>query len=116
MEKGEIKKVVMEYFGINPTTKVPKNLEIRITRGEDYRGDEDVKKIKIPWESHIGNISGVARISPLDLIYYLNMDYTDENYRIAINMLKGLAKIYGGYFVEIVGKDKYLLINPRYKR
>ncbi len=117
MEAREIKKITMEYFGINPTTKVPKNMEFKITRGEDYEGDiEEIKKIKIPWEEHIGNLSGVARISPLDLMYYLKMSNSRENYEKAVNMLKGFAKIYGGYFVEVVGKNKYLLINPKFKR
>ena len=117
MEEKDIRRVVGEYFGINPTTKLPKNMEIKITRGEDYEGDEsEIKGIKIPWEEHIGNISGVARISPLDIMYYLGMKHTESNYRKAVNIMKGIAKVKGGYLVEIVGKNKYLLINPRYKR
>ena len=117
MDEKEIKKVVGEYFGMNPTSKLPKDLEIRITRGEDYEGDEsEIKSIKIPWEEHIGNISGVARISPLDIMHYLHMKYSESNYRKAVNIMKGIAKVRGGYLVEVVGKNKYLLINPRYKR
>ncbi len=116
MDEKEIKKIVATYFGFTPSIKIG-NKKIRITQGEDIDGDvNEVKKIRIRWEEHIGNLSGAARVSPLDIMKITGMEYSEENYRKAVEIMKGIAKREGVYFVEIVGEDKYLLINPRYKR
>ena len=113
MDEKEIKRVVATYFGFTPTVKEGK-IKMSVYRGKEVEGGEETK-IKIRWEEHIGNLSGVARISPLDIMHELNMDMSEENYRRAVEIMKGIARRDNLYFVEIDG-DKYLLINPRYRR
>ncbi len=113
MKEGEIRKIVATYFGFTPSIKEEK-IKMRILRGSEVDGGEDTK-VKVRWEEHIGNLSGVARISPMDIMHELKLDSGEKNYRRAVEIMKGIAKRDDLYFVEIEG-DRYLLINPRYRR
>ncbi len=104
--EDEIKKIVAAYFGFKPTIS-SENLEINIIPG----GKE---KIRVKWEEHIGNLSGVARVSPLDIMYEMGWENNEENYSRAVEMLKSAAGNEGYYLVEV--KGKYLLINTKYRR
>ena len=107
MNKNEIKKIVAMYFGFTPKISANK-LKINVLDGEEG------EKIKIKWEEHIGNLSGIARVSPLDIMHDLHMENNKENYRKTVELMKTLAKENGIYLVEI--DDKYLLINSKYRR
>ena len=114
MEEREIRKIVAEYFGITPTVNLNK-VKIKVYTAAELDAPAGEVKVRIRWEEHIGNRSGVARISPLDIMYQLGMEFNDENYRKAVDIMKTLAKRQNLYFVEVEG-DRYLLINPKYRR
>ncbi len=111
MNESEIKNIVVTYFGFTPTMNADK-IEVTISKGEDT-GEQ---AIKVKWEEHIGNTSGIARVSPLDIMHEMNLENNKENEKKAIEIMKATAKKEGIYFVEVVGKNKYLLINPKYRR
>ncbi len=110
MNKKELKEVFAAYYGLGSSMRGEK-VKIEIVDVEDA-GEAS---IKIPWEEHIGNISGVARISPFDIIYYERMKINDENIRKAIEIMKGLAKKNNLYLTKD-SSERYLLINPKYRR
>lgn len=107
MDENEIRKIAAMYFGFTPKLN-EKKLKMRIVEPEDG------EKIKIKWEEHIGNMSGVARVSPLDIMHDLKMENTEENYRKAVDIMKAMAGEKGIYLVEVEGK--YLLINSKFRR
>lgn len=113
MDEKELKRIASLYFGLTPTPKIPKNANFEILG--DFEGNVDeARKLKIRWENHIGAESGVARLSPLDIMHYLDMKNTKENYMKAVGILKGLAKLYNLPILRI--GDRYLLINPQHRR
>ena len=112
MDEKELKSIAAIYFGFTPSTKVPKNVKIEILEPE-YGGSEEAKKIKIKWENHIGSESRVARITPLDIMHYLGMKNTKNNYSKAVAILLDLAALNNLPVVKV--GDEYLLINPKYK-
>jgi len=111
MNEKDIKGIVASYFGFTPSLKADK-LNIEITHGKKI----DAEKIKIRWEEHIGNMTGVARVSPLDIMHQLGLEPTKENEKKAVNIMKSIAHEQNLYFVEVLGKERYLLINPKYRR
>ena len=110
MNKKELKGIFVSYYGLGASTKGDK-VKIEFVPVEDAK-EED---LKIPWEEHIGNISGVARISPWDILYHKKMNVTEENIEKAIEIMRGLAKKHNLYLVKD-SEGRYLLINPRYRR
>ena len=110
MNKKELKEIFASYYGLGSSTRGDK-VRIEIVPVEDA-SEED---LKIPWEEHIGNISGVARISPWDVLYHKKMKATEENLKKAIEIMRGLAKRDNLYLVKDSG-GRYLLINPKYRR
>jgi|GEM_PF-3320205 hypothetical protein len=115
MREKELKEIAAKYFGFTQTAKIPENLEVEVIYPESLEGNEEyAKKVKIKWENHIGSSSGVARITPLDVMHYLHMKYTKENYEKAVEILKGIAKLNNLPIVRI--GDKYLLINSKHRR
>ena len=113
MDVKEIRKVAASYFGFTPSIKESK--KIKVYRGSEIEGGVE-ERIKIRWEEHIGNLSGVARITPLDIMHMLGLERSEENYRRAVEMMKGLAKKHDLYLVEIEKEGRYLLVNPKYRR
>ena len=110
MNKKELKEIFASYYGLGSSTKGDK-VKIEIVPVDDA---EEVN-IKIPWEEHIGNISGVARISPLDILYYAKMKITKDSIEKAIEIMRGLGKKYNLYLIKD-SMGRYLLINPKYRR
>ncbi len=112
MDEKELKSIAAIYFGFTLSTKVPKNVKIEILEPE-YEGSEEAKKIKIKWENHIGSESRIARITPLDIMHYLGMKNTKNNYSKAVTILLDLAAL--NNLLVVKAGDEYLLINPKYK-
>ena len=112
MDEKELKSIAAIYFGSTPSTRIPKNLNIEILEPE-YKGSEEAKKIKIKWENHIGSETKVARITPLDIMHYLGMKNTKDNYNRAVKILLDLAALNNLPVVKI--DDKYLLVNPKHR-
>ena len=112
MDEKELKSIAAVYFGFTPSTKIPKNLNIEIIEPE-HSGSEEAKKIKIKWENHIGSESKVARITPLDIMYYLGMKNTKDNYNKAVAILMDLAALNNLPVVKI--DEKYLLVNSKHR-
>ncbi len=113
MDERELKRIAALYFGLTPTPKIPKNVDFEVLR--DFEGDiESAKKLKIRWENHMGAETGVARLSPMDIMHYLGMKNTGENYRRAVDILKGLAKLHNLPLLRV--GDRYLLVNPEHRR
>ena len=112
MDDKELKRIAAIYFGFTPSTKIPKNLKMEIIEPK-YSGNKEAKKIKIKWENHIGSESKVARITPLDIMHYLGMKNTKDNYSKAVAILLDLAALNNLPVVKV--EDKYLLVNPRHR-
>ena len=115
MRDRELKDIAAKYFGFTQGGKIPSNLDVEILHPDSLDGDvEAAKKLRIKWENHIGSHTNVARLTPLDIMHYLHMKNTRENYTKAVKILKGLARINKSPIVRI--GDKYLLINERHRR
>ncbi len=115
MRERDLKEIAAKYFGFTQAGKIPSNLDVEILYPDSIEGDvESAKKLKIRWENHIGAYTNVARLTPLDIMHYLHMKNTKDNYGKAVEILKGLAKMTKSPIVRI--GDKYLLINERHRR
>ncbi len=115
MRGRELKEIAAKYFGFTQSGRIPANLDVEILHPDSMEGNvEEAKRIKVKWENHIGAYSNVARLSALDIMHYLHMKHTKDNYSKAVEILKGLAKIYNLPIVRI--EDKYLLINEKHRR
>lgn len=115
MRMEEIEKIVATYFGFTRAERLPKDIKIEIVDVEDSLEVEELNKLQIKWDNHIGGETKVARLTPLDILHYLNLENNTYNYKKAVDILKCLAKKNKGVVVVKVG-EKYLLINPRYRR
>ena len=109
MDEKMLKEIVAMYFGFTPKIN-GKKIKISVVPGE---GEE---KMKIKWEEHIGNLSGVARVSPLDIMHDMDWENTDENYAKAVEIMKSVATEKGVYLVKVEKENRYLLINTKYRR
>ena len=114
MRMEEIEKIVVTYFGFTPAQRLPKDIKIEIVDVEDVLEAEELNKLQIKWDNHIGGETKVARLTPLDILHYLNLENNTSNYKKAVDILKYLAKKNKGVVVKV--GERYLLINPRYRR
>ncbi len=111
MNKKQLKDIFASYYGIGSSGRGDK-VRIEVVDVSDV--DEEVN-IKIPWEEHIGNLNGVARISPRDILYYAGLPLNEKNIERAVEIMKKLARKYNLYLIRD-DKGRYLLINPGYRR
>ncbi len=111
MNKKQLKDVFASYYGIGSSGR-GENARIEMVDVSDV---DDKVDIRIPWEEHIGNLSGVARISPRDVLFYAKLPLNEKNIEKAVEIMKKLAKKYDLYLVKD-DKGRYLLINPNYRR
>ncbi len=110
MDEKELKKIVVKYFGLAPSQNL-ESLDI-----ERVHGEGDMQKVKIRWEEHIGNLSGMARISPLDILYELGWKNTEENIEKAVRIMINIAKKDSLPLVRVGAGSRYLMVNPKYSR
>ncbi len=114
MDKREIERIVATYFGFTPAQRLPRDVTVEVVDVDDaeHSGEmEELKKLKIKWDNHIGAETKVARLTPLDILHYLHLEPSDENYDRAVNILKALAK--KNNLTLVKAGERYLLINWR---
>ena len=105
--------VVAFYFGFTPARRIPKDLKIEVLDTKDARDPLGVANLKIKWENHMGSETRVARLTPLDILYHLNLEVNEDNYRKAVESLKYMGNKYHAPVVKI--EEQYLLINPKHR-
>jgi len=114
LEEKELENIVATYFGLTPSRKLSKDVKIERVEVRDAEEIEEAKKLRIKWDNHIGSETKVGRITPLDILHYLKMSYTSQNYGKAVKILKYIAKRDDLPLFKV--GDEYLLINPKRRR
>ncbi len=109
IDDEELKQIAATYFGLSQSIR-PSGIEIRRIAPEKC---ED--KLKIPWEEHIGAVTGIARVSAMDILHLAGLECSQENYNEALRLMKCVAHRDSAILIEING-EKHLLVNPRYRR
>ncbi len=113
MKENDLRRIAGLYFGLVPTPKIPSNADFEIIYPEDI-SDAEETNLHVKWANHIGAESGVARITPLDVMHYLDFKYTKDNYERAVKILKGIARREGLPLIRL--GERYLLVNPKHRR
>ncbi len=109
----DLEKIVVSYFGFTPARKMPRDVKMEFLDTKDVQDPLGVDSIKIKWDNHIGSETRVARLTPLDILYYLALEVNNDNYVNAVESLKYLGKKYRVPIVKI--GEQYLLINPKHR-
>ncbi len=108
-----IEKIVGSYFGFTPARKMPRDVNVEVMDTKDAHDPLGIDGIKIKWDNHIGSETRIARLTPLDILYYLTLEVNDDNYKNAVESLKYLGKKYHVPVVKV--GERYLLINPKHR-